>query len=40
MAWQYIEYKYPISHTFEKMLAWVDSSCRIYFATRREGNEE
>ena len=39
MAYQYIEYVYPIEYQFEKMLVWLDSTARIYFALKREEND-
>ncbi|MHA1304509.1 MAG: hypothetical protein ACTSPI_12500 [Candidatus Heimdallarchaeaceae archaeon] len=34
MAFQWIQYQYPVEQQFEKMILWVDSSCRIYFALK------
>ncbi|MHA1347967.1 MAG: hypothetical protein ACTSO3_16310, partial [Candidatus Heimdallarchaeaceae archaeon] len=34
MAFQWIQYDYPVEYLFEKMILWVDSPCRLYFALK------
>jgi len=36
MAWQHVQYIYPIEHGFEKIILWVDSTCRLYFALKKK----
>jgi len=40
MAFQWIQYDYPVEYLFEKMILWVDSPCRLYFALKEtdDGN--
>jgi len=40
MAFQWIQYQYPIEQQFEKMILWVDSSCRLYFALKDKDTDD
>lgn len=40
MSWQSISYTYPTQHDFEKMLLWVDSTCRLYFSMKEKDTDD
>ena len=31
MAWQYVQYEYPITYNFDKFLIWLSANCHCYF---------
>lgn len=39
MAWQYIQYQYPVVYNFEKMIVWADSEFECYFALRERADD-
>jgi len=34
MAWQYVNYEYPVAQMFEKHLVWLETDCNMYFAMK------
>ena len=34
MAYKYIEFEYPISHVFQKMIVWLSANANIYYAMK------
>lgn len=40
MAWQYIQYEYPVPYTFDKVLMWISVNCHCYFAMREKSTDD
>ena len=34
MAFKYVEFKYPVSHVFQKMIVWLSTDASIYYAMK------
>ena len=40
MAWQYVEYKYPIDYQFDKILVWLSDATSVYFAVKSKETDD
>ena len=34
MAWEYVNFDYPVPNLFEKHLVWLSADCNMYFAMK------